>query len=232
MAVTIDNTSITYYDSSNQTTALTASSSRGTLVGMNVYMSSGSYTWTKPSGCTYVIVKMVGGGGGGCGYCESGGAGGYAEGTYDVSGVGTVAVTVGGGGGGTGYYQAANDGGTTSFGGYISASGGYGANRNYSHSGGHGGVGSSGQVNLYGAAGIGHCNGVGSHTGGIGGASYFGGSGIMVRNHGHLSFAYMGKMRSGAPGSGGPGAQSDGSNTGGNGFAPGQDGMVVVYSYS
>jgi len=232
VAVTLDNTSITYSDSSNQTTAFNASQNRGTLIDMQVWMAGGSYTWYKPTGCTYVQVKLVGGGGGGCGYCESGGAGGYAEGYYDVTGVGSVAVTVGGGGGGTGYYQAANDGGTTSFGGYLYATGGYGANRNYSHSGGHGGNGVGGQINLYGAAGRGHNNGVGSWTGGVGGGSYFGGGATNTRNHGHLSSAYQGKMKSGAPGTGGPGAQTDGSQTGGNGYAPGESGMVVVYAYS
>lgn len=230
MAVTIDSTTLTYSDSSAQTTAFSSSVNRGSLLNVSVFMASG--TWTKPAGCTYVVVKLVGGGGGGCGYCEAGGAGGYAEGTYDVTAVSTVSVTVGGGGAGTGYYTASGNGGTTNFGSYISATGGYGANNNYSHSGGHGGVGSGGQVNLYGSSGIGHCNSVGSHNGGYGGASYFGGSGQMIRNHGNNNSVYLGKLKNGASGSGGPGAQSNGDQTGGNSGAYGEAGLVIVYAYS
>ena len=59
----------------------------------------------------------------------------------------TVSVTIGGGGDGRNYHQGCGDGGTSSFGSYVSASGGYGANRNWGHSGGHGGIGSGGAMN-------------------------------------------------------------------------------------
>ena len=117
----------------------------GTIIAgspRNIVVFSSSGTWTKPSWCKKVLVKVVGGGGGSAGYSESGGAGGYAEEIIDVTGVSSVSVTVGGGGGGVAYYNSAGDGGTSSFGSYCSASGGYGANRNLSHTDGHGGAGS------------------------------------------------------------------------------------------
>lgn len=221
MAFTLGSTSITYPDGTTQSTN---PSNLGELISVVPFTASG--TWTNP-GATYVIVKCVGGGGGAAGYCESGGAGGYSEGLYNVSGVSTVSVTVGGGGGGVGYYAAAGDGGTSSFGSYLSASGGYGANRNYSHSGGHGGGGSSGQVNIQGGAGSGHTNGAGSNTQGRGGWSYFGGGASQVRNHGNNSL--YGRQRIGAPGAGAPGQMTDGYNH--YMPTPGETGIVVVYAY-
>lgn len=202
-------------------------SDSGSLISVVSFTASG--TWTKPTGCTKVIVKVVGGGGGAAGYCESGGAGGYSEAIIDVTGVSTVAVTIGGGGGGVGYYAAAGQGGTSSFGSYCSATGGYGANQNYSHSGGSGGTGSGGQVNLQGGAGRGHTNSVGSWSGGHGGRSYFGGGAAQMRNHSNLGSVY-GKIVKGAPGSGGPGALTDGSGVQAGGS--GEAGYVVVYAYT
>ena len=62
---------------------------------------------------------------------------------------------------------------TLSFGGYCSASGGYGANCSQQHAGGVGGNGSGGNLNVYGGGGDGH----GSFTGlmvTIPGGSYYG----------------------------------------------------------
>lgn len=216
--------SIVYSDGSVQSGTVNNS---GSLISVVSFTNSG--TWTKPTGCTKVIVKVVGGGGGAAGYCESGGAGGYSESIIDVTGVGTVAVTIGGGGGGVGYYAAAGNGGTSSFGSYCSATGGYGANQNYSHSGGHGGGASGGQVNLQGAAGRGHTNSVGSWSGGNGGWSYLGGGAAQMRNHSNLGSVY-GKIVKGAPGSGGPGALTDGSGVQAGGS--GEAGFVIVYAYT
>jgi hypothetical protein len=225
MAVTLTSTGIVY---SNGAAQNTLTQDLGSLISIQTFSSSG--TWTNP-GASLVRVKMVGGGGGGCGYCESGGAGGYAEGIYSVSGVSSVGVTVGSGGGGAGYYQGCPGGGTSSFGGYLSASGGGGANTYSTHSGGHGGSGSGGQINLTGSSASGHCNSSGAHSGGRGGQSYFGGAASLVRNHGNNGLygpqPYAG---AGAPGSGGPGQMTDGYYDGNsNGY--GANGIVIVYAF-
>jgi hypothetical protein len=199
----------------------------GSLINVAQFKATG--TWTKPTGCTKVIVKVLGGGGGAAGYCESGGAGGYSEALVDVTGVSTVEVTVGAGGAGVGYYAAATGGGTSSFGSYCSATGGGGANSYSSHSGGQGGSGSGGQVNLQGGGGMGHVNSVG-HWGGRGGQGYFGGSGAMVRNHTNLGSGISNTVGHGSPGAGGPGQITNGGgyhNVGGQG----ERGLVLVYAY-
>ena len=209
---------------------------KGNLINIKSFPVSG--TWTNP-GASKVHVKLIGGGGGGAGYCESGGAGCYAEGLYDVSGVSTVAVTVGGGGTYTYYYSAAGQGGTSSFGGYLSAIGGYGANQQYSHSGGHGGNSASGQqFFVQGGAGCGHINSVGhGAVGSIGGAGYFGGAQSHVRNHSNLGWNVQhGTCGYAAPGSGGPGNVTDWgfqqpSGRGHSAGEYGQAGLVIVYAY-
>ncbi len=222
MAVTMTATGITFSDGSSQTTKFDSASETGGIINITSFTASG--TWTKPAGCTSVLVKIVGGGGGACGYCESGGAGGYTEKVIDVTAVSTVAVTVGGGGASVNYYAAGNNGGTSSFGAYCSATGGYGANQNASHSGGHGGIGSSGSINLYGGIGTGHTNSAGHWPGGSGGGSVFGSSGVVSRA------TTSTKLYSGAPGTGGPGGRT---NDGGASLnvANGEDGLVIVYAY-
>jgi hypothetical protein len=193
---------------------------KGGLISIASFTGSGTYV--VPSNCTKIYVKLVGGGGGSAGYCESGGAGGYSEGTFQVVPGTSYSITVGGGGGGVGYYAAAGNGGTSSFGSLLSATGGYGANQNYSHGGGHGGVGSGGQVNLYGGSGTGHANsGNHSQAGPAGGGSYFGGPGSQTRAGGTAT------NFSPAPGSGATGGLTETSN-GGTG---GPGGLVVVYAY-
>ena len=109
-------------------------------VSMSVYTSNS--TWSRPTGVKRILVRICG-------------AGGYAEEIIDVTGVSSISVTVGqpGSWGGTYYSGGAANGGTTSFGNYMSASGGNGANRNYQHCGGLPGVGSGGNLNIYGGGG-------------------------------------------------------------------------------
>jgi hypothetical protein len=212
---------VTYQDSTDQVN--TGGLSRGEIISITSYASPGTFTWTKPEGCTKITVKVTGGGGGAAGYCESGGGGGYAEKEIDATNLTTVSVTVGSGGNSVGYYTGAGNGGTSSFGSYVSASGGYGANQNYSHSGGAGGVGSGGQINLYGGGGTGHANSHGYYPGGTGGGSFWGGSSAVRRD------TTSNKLYTGAWGSGGPGGRTD--DGGGGSTAYGENGIVVVYAY-
>lgn len=102
-------------------------------------------TWTAPAGVTQVRAFVFGGGGGnygsGCG-STTGGAGGYAVGSYTVVPGTGYAITVGSGGAGviTGTGVA---GGTSSFAAFASATGGGGGS---SGGGGTNGTGSGGTL--------------------------------------------------------------------------------------
>lgn len=205
----------------NSTTLSTAVTDRGTPISIVSFTSTGTYT--VPSNCTRILVQLVGGGGGSAGYAESGGSGGFAEGTFTVTPGASYTVTIGGGGGAVGYYAAAGNGGTTSFGSLLSATGGYGSNNNYSHGGGHGGLGSGGQVNLYGGTGTGHMN-HGSHSQtGNGGGSFFGGPPSIQRHNpgGQNNYSW-------APGSGGSSNEGDDGSMG----SPGASGLAIVYAFT
>ena len=89
---------------------------------MQVWTSNG--TWSRPSGVKTIMVTVTGAGGGGSGFCESGGAGGTAQRQVDVTNVSSVSVSVGNPGGGTNYSGCGGSGNTSSFGSYCSASGG------------------------------------------------------------------------------------------------------------
>jgi len=217
MAVTLTSSGVQFGPSG--TTMTTTAVDQGGPISITSFTGSGTYT--VPANCSTILVQLQGGGGGSAGYCEAGGAGGFAEGVFSVTPGATYSVTVGGGGGGVGYYAAAGDGGTTSFGSLISASGGYGANRNYSHGGGHGGNSFGGaQVAVIGGSGTGHANS-GSHSqASDGGAGYFGGPGGQYRSTTPSNFGP-------APGSGASGGRG---NDGGSGTsAPG--GICIVYAY-
>ena len=127
MAATIGDSVVTFPDGTTQAAAYSTSTDQGQLISITTY-TSGTNTYTAPANCRYVWVKVIGGGGGSAGYCESGGAGGYAEGRVNLAAGTNVTVTVGGGGPGVGYYAAASTGTTSSFGSYITATGGAGAN--------------------------------------------------------------------------------------------------------
>ena len=91
------------------------------IQGMQVFTGSG--TWSRPSNVRYIKIQISGGGGGGSGHGESGGAGGYSERVLDVSGISSVSVSLSGQSNGTYYSGAGNNGGSSSFGPYLSASG-------------------------------------------------------------------------------------------------------------
>lgn len=164
--------------------------------GIQVFTGNG--TWNRPSGVRFIKVKLVAAGGGGGGHGESGAAGGYSERVLDVTSISSVSVTIGGGGGGTFYANAGGNGAGSSFGPYLSAGGGHGANRQAQHCGGVSGVGSGGDLNIHQGSGGDH-----HYSFGMGGATHFGGAapsghpqgGNFTHNHqGHA-----------APGTGGTG---------------------------
>jgi hypothetical protein len=186
---------------------------------MQVWTSNG--TWSKPSGVRTIMVTVTGAGGGGSGHCESGGAGGTSQRQVDVTNVSSVSVTVGNPGGGTNYSGCGGNGQSSSFGSYCSASGGYGANCREQHSGGIGGNGSGGSLNIYGGGGNGHGShySYGNHTAG---SSYYGGSQPSSHRQGNYSHRHQSHC---AWGAGGNGAQH------GNRGARGREGVVVVHEF-
>lgn len=228
MTIKLGQTNLTFPDGSTQSGRFDRElDSSGELISIQSFPSdllnvsqSGTYTWTKPAGCRKVKAVVVGAGGGASGHGESGGAGGYAEKWIDVTGVTTVTVTVGGRGGGVQYSAAGGDAGTTSFGSYVSATGGRGANRNHGHSGGFGGHGSGGDINLYGGGGGGH-----DGRGGKGGMSFFGGSKFPGWNN--HSYGHTGEDHYQAPGAGGSSMQTTHGSRGGHGAC----GACIVYNY-
>lgn len=222
MATTLSGTQVTYSDATTQTTKFDATNDTGKFIAVNTFTSTG--TWTKASGVNKVFVLVQGGGGGASGHSESGGAGGYAEKLIDVSGLAvgaTVAVTVGTGGSGITYSSAGGSGTASSFGAYVSASGGGGANTSHAHTGGKPGIGSGGDINLYGGGGQGHC----PEGCGKGGSTYFGGS----AQAGHHGGTFYPSWTEGLAcyGAGGVGTYTTHDRGG-----YGKGGLVVVYNYS
>ena len=124
---------------------------------IQAFGSSGSYS--KSTGVNTVMVRLV-----------AAGAGGFCERIVDVSGVSSVSVVIGVGGTGTYYSGRCGQGTASSFGSFCTATGGDGANQTYQHAGGLGGVGTGGDVNMYGGGGSAH-----GRYNGAGGYSFFGG---------------------------------------------------------
>lgn len=138
-----------------------------------------TYTWTVPAGVDAVRVRLWGAGG-----WDGGSGGGFAlKSIYGISGTTSVTVTVGTGGSNT-----TTTGGTSSFGSFVSATGGATA-------GGTPGSGSGGNVN---------------YTGGVGGGTGFWGGGVagLFGNGGGTIFGMSANS----------GAGSYGGYLGGNGF--------------
>jgi len=206
----------------------------GTSLSFNVagpksiqtFNSSG--TWNRPTGIGKIWVMLVGGGGAASGHMESGGAGGYAERLIDVSSVTSVQVTIGDGSTSWTYYAgAAGGGGTSSFGSYITCTGGRGANTSHQHCGGLPGVGSGGDLNTYGGGGTGHM----AWACGKGGSSYFGGAGATGHPQGG-SFTHNFDSHS-APGCGGTGGYEGITSWSPNPLpGRGRNGICIVYEYA
>jgi hypothetical protein len=192
-------------------------------------------TWTKPDYLEYIIVEVVGGGGGGGGNDTVSAAGGGGGGGYSkeiltaaaLSATTSVAVTIGAAGGG-GNDINGSAGGTSSFGNFLSATGGGGGLE--SVGGGAGGAGSGGTLNLTGNAG---CSGDTSYTGstgtgqggGCGGGSYLGGGGL-----GATSADSSGNGGGNYGGGGGGAADGNGGGTDYDG-GDGAGGVVIITTY-
>lgn len=217
----------------------TAAFRRGYLK-TTVFTSSGTYT--KNPYADLIEVELVGGGGGAGGAASSAsgataaaagaGAGGYSRKTIQNTSVGdTETVTIGAGGnGGAAGNNNGTDGGTTSFGSHLQATGGAGSAGSAStsgsggNSGANGGVGSGGDVNVAGASGGGVrivAGGTNTWTG-YGGNSFFGGGGRQTSGSaGEAGQSY---------GAGGGGGNSNASGSAVAGGA-GKAGIVIVREY-
>lgn len=181
------------------TTSLPGSGGSGILNAIHTYSTAGTYTYTPPSGISYVAVQVCGAGGAG-GYGSQiyyaqygnnsidlpgsgGGAGGSAQKMILKSALpANVTVTVGAGGVRGNYttngsYTYEQSGGASSFGSFATANGGGGAIVGFSgpeSAPGVGGTASGGDLNLNGAPGQGP-NGI--YQNGAGGSSACGGPG-------------------------------------------------------
>lgn len=191
--------------------------------GYQVFSTVGTTNWTVPD-----IVKLgrkvkvtvigSGGSGGRSSAGGGGGAGGIATKLVDLTGVSSVSVTVGAGAPrparGTTVIDG-NGGNSSSFGSYLSATGGYGGG---SVSGGRAGLGVGGDFN----SSLGPGN-----AGASSGSSYVGGSGGGPGGAGALSSTTPDGSDALGPGGGGSGA-AFGATAQTCGSGSGKDGIVIV----
>ena len=204
----------------------------GRLIGMQIIKTSGTYT--KTPGAMFADVIAIGGGGGG-GWATAtanynaagggGGGGGMARGLFNLSAISTVLVTIGAGGNGGIASTMTNgtQGGTTTFGSYLSASGGQPGNGCTASGssascgmGGQGGTSTVGAILCNGYAGLPGVMATPTAVGGTVGSGLGGGSFI---------------SGPGGYGAGGNGAATISGNqnvNGGNGSA----GVVIVMEYA
>ena len=208
----------------------------GGFSNMQVFTSSG--TWTNPGSVTKVKVTVVGGGQAGnyvFSSARSGGGGGAGGTAIEVATIPTspVAVTVGAGGaispanGNTTNGLPGLPGGVSSFGAYCSATGGYRASpavNSNNITGGKGGIGSGGNLNIRGGAGdsINYLPGNNTGPGGHGGNSFLGGGG-----HGAV-WNNISAAESGVYGGGGGGGHAATNTSTYYKPAPGGNGVVIV----
>lgn len=212
-----------------------------TLDEMTMRVYTADATWTKPDGLKYVVVEVIGAGGGastrgiqgkttypGAG----GGGGGYSRKRIlaaDLGATETVTVGIGGAASKTGTTNTdGSSGGTASFGAHCSANGGGGGQKydaaapaTVSSVGGNGGTATGGDINITGSraqdttsiASDGAAPGLAFGSGGQGAKST--NTAIVNNSNGNLY------------GGGGGGGFSSGTNNAGSGA----DGLVVVYEF-
>ena len=190
------------------TPTLTSPIITGSNPQVTVY-TSGSGTYTTPTNCRYLQVKMVGGGGGGSGGGNGGGNGGAGGNTT----FGTSLLSAGGGSGGVDNTNVGASGGTSSIG---SASG-------IALTGGTGDSGSTSGASS------------GYTHGGAGGASAFGGNGSGSGST-NVGAAGAGVTNTGGGGGGGQGANPNGFPGSGGGAGGYVDAYITSpsssYSYA
>lgn len=214
----------------------------GTLIGVQVFSTVGTATYTATSGTRSVIVEAQGGGGAGggtavtgagqCAVGGSGGAGAYGRGRF-TSAFSGVTVTVGAGGAPALNANGGN-GGQSSFGALLVAPGGNGGLGGGAPTapprvlrGGNVTNNSTGGNIVNAAGGAGHpslaLDATGQFIGGAGASSMFGGGGSSSANgFGAVAVGY------GAGGGGVAMGQGQASVSGG----AGGQGIVIVYEYS
>jgi len=186
--------------------------------GEQVYTTPGSHTFTVPGGVTSVCVVCVGGGEGGQGH---GGAGGGLAWKNDIPVVALSQITVTVGAGGLSG-SAHTNGGTSSFGAYVSATGGHDGVGGVAVGGDGGGAGGAGGAYQQSEA---SASQVGGGGGGAGGYTGNGGAGGAGSNVGLAGQA--GQGGGGGGGAGGTGGAGYGAQNGGGGGGVGLYGQGV-----
>lgn len=216
---------------------LSASSLVGLSVGgfttMQAFTTSG--TLPVPDGVDFMYVQLVGGGGssgassGGGGNASGGSAAGYAAGLVDVSGQTSISVTVGAGGTApTSGTVNGNPGGNSSFGSFMTSTGGLGGQFSGAPVAGQNATG--GDVNIVGGdSGPGYGFSVSTTTsagmGGFGGASFFGPGGTGIISQPSTSAVGNPGL---VPGSGGGGSSAGSGTPISRAGSVGANGIVIV----
>ena len=134
------NASVTVDQQGRVTAASSGTAATVYQVQSSYYTTSGSHTFSVPSGVTKVRAKAWGAGGGSSGSSYKGGCGGYCEKLFTVSG-GTVSITVGAGSSGNGTNSVVTYSSTT-----ITAGGGTAGSS--SDEVGNGGTATGGDLNF------------------------------------------------------------------------------------
>lgn len=216
-------------DAKGRVTAASNGTGGGSLKNVQVFTASGTYT-KATNNPSVILVEVVGGGGGGAKGTSpagmGGGGGGYGRKEILASALAaTETVTVGQGGaartGNT--VQAGTTGGTSSFGTHVSASGGTGGATTNAATGSLGGIGTSGDLNVRGCAGVASGGNIGAKSGGDAALGF----GVGGRyNTGSTSTSESGAGYGGGGGANGQGTASN-ANTG-----AGSDGVVIVWEFA
>ena len=188
------------------------------LQNIVVFNTAGVSTWDVPEILRQgrkCQVTVIGGGASGGAASDStkrgggGGGGGHSKSLLDLTGVSSVTVTVGAGGAGVATGNGAT-GGSSSFGSYLSATGGQYGYGGASTSGGSSGNGAGGDVN----------QGLGWGTDGSANAASCGGNGGGPGGRGSSG----GGLDASGYGGGGGGITANGSNKSGSG----KNGIVII----